>query len=109
MTHLTLMRLIQIPYTADWIAEPDGATGDIDVDAFITDSQLDEMEREAAEWVAEVAEREEARDEFVDPEDADSSPLEDIVAAAAAAATPSTSTPTQQQQSFLSFSRRRNL
>ncbi|XP_059073636.1 uncharacterized protein LOC131874330 [Cryptomeria japonica] len=89
----------------DWIAEPDGTIGDIDVDAFITDDQLDEMEREALEWAAEVAEREEAGDEFADPEEADSSPIEDI----AAAATPSTSAPTQQQQSFLSFSCRRNL
>ncbi|XP_059073706.1 uncharacterized protein LOC131874380 [Cryptomeria japonica] len=97
------------PYTADWIAETDGATGDIDVDTFITDAQLDEMEREAAEWAAEVAEREEAGDEFADPEEADSSLVEDIVAAAAVAATPSTSAPTQRQQSFLSFSRRRNL
>ncbi|XP_059076459.1 uncharacterized protein LOC131043284 [Cryptomeria japonica] len=97
------------PYTADWIAKPDVATGDIDVDAFITDAQLDEMEREAAEWAAKVAEREEAGDEFVDPEEADSSPVEDIAAATAAAATPSTSAPTQRQQSFLSFSRKRNL
>ncbi|XP_059073523.1 uncharacterized protein LOC131874255 [Cryptomeria japonica] len=97
------------PYTADWIAEPDGATGDIDLDAFITNAQLDEMERKAAKWAAEVAEREEAGDEFVDPEEADSSPVEDIAAAAAAAATPFTSTPTQWQQSFLSFSRKRNL
>ncbi|GLJ12150.1 hypothetical protein SUGI_0185490 [Cryptomeria japonica] len=95
--------------SADWIVEPDGATGDIDVDSFITDAQLDEMEREAVEWVAEVAEHEEAGDEFVDPEEADSSPIEDIAAAAATAATPSTSTPTQRQQSFLSFSRKRNL
>ncbi|XP_059068694.1 uncharacterized protein LOC131056578 [Cryptomeria japonica] len=97
------------PYTADWIVEPDGATDDIDVDAFITDAQLDEMEREATEWATEVAEREEVGDEFVDPNEVDSSPVEDIAAAAATAATPSTLAPTQRQQSFLSFSLKRNL
>ncbi|GLJ14418.1 hypothetical protein SUGI_0232980 [Cryptomeria japonica] len=95
------------PYTTDWIVEPDGAIGDVDVDPFITDNHLAEPEREATEWAAKVAGREEAGDEFGDPEEADSSPVEDI--ATVAAATPSTSTPTQRQRSFLSFSCRRNL
>ncbi|GLJ50328.1 hypothetical protein SUGI_1072190 [Cryptomeria japonica] len=72
-------------------------------------SVLDEMEREAVEWVAEVAECEEVGDEFADPEEAVSSLIEDIAVVAAATATPYTSAPTQRQQSFVSFSGRRNL
>lgn len=62
------------------------------MEPFFTDDNLVELEREAVEWVAEVAEREEAEDEFADLAKAFPSPVEHI-----AAAPPPTSAPIEQQ------------
>ena len=98
------------PYSADWIAPPDGEGADADVgEPLLTDEQLAEFEMEADDWDADVAAREvdpelgHPSEAFVEREAPTRAPVEDV-------ATATTSTPlTQQQRSFLSFTRRRNL
>ena len=91
------------PYSADWIAPPDGEDVDADVgDPLLTDEQLAEFDMEADDWDADVA----AHEEEGHPSEAYvvlEAPIEDV-------ATTTTSTPpTQQPRSLLSFTRRRNI
>ena len=96
------------PYSANWIAPPDGEDADVG-EPLLTDEQLAEFEREADEWDADVAPHEEEH-ELGHPSEASiereapiRAPIEDVTTA-------TTSTPpTQQQQSPLSFTHRHNL
>ena len=96
------------PYSADWIAPPDGEDADVG-EPLLTDEQLAEFEREADEWDADVAAREEEHalghpsEASIQREGPIRAPVEDV--AMATTSTP----PTQQQGSLLSFTRRRNL
>ena len=98
------------PYSADWIAPPDGEGANEDVGKpLLADEQLAEFEMEADDWDADVAAREvepelgHPSEAFVEREAPSRAPIEDV-------ATTITSTPlTQQQRSFLSFTRRCNL
>lgn len=97
------------PYSANWIASPDGEDANADVvEPLLANEQLVEFEREADDWDADVAAREEHElghplEVSVECEAPIRAPVEDV-------ATATTSTkPTQQQQSLLSFTRRCNL
>ncbi|GLJ55553.1 hypothetical protein SUGI_1193130 [Cryptomeria japonica] len=82
---------------AEWVASPDDA--DNDLDPFLTNEQLSELERAGEEWDAELA----AREEEQEVDHAAEAPIsvEDVATTSAP--------PTQRPQSVLSFSRRRNL
>lgn len=96
------------PYSTDWIAPADGE--DVDVgEPFLTNDQLAEFEKEADEWDADVAAREEEHElghpskASIEREVPIRAPVEDV-------ATATTSTPpTQQQRSLLSSIHRHNL
>ncbi|GLJ18817.1 hypothetical protein SUGI_0336250 [Cryptomeria japonica] len=85
------------PYAAEWVASPDDV--DNDLDPFLTNEQLSELERAGEEWDAEVA----AREEEQEVDHAAEAPVrvEDVATTSAP--------PIQRPQSVLSFSRRRNL
>ncbi|GLJ14983.1 hypothetical protein SUGI_0244610 [Cryptomeria japonica] len=85
------------PYAAEWVASPDDV--DNDLDPFLTNEQLSELERAGEEWDAEVAAREEEQE--VDHAEEAPVSVEDVATTSAP--------PTQWPQSILSFSRRRNL
>ncbi|GLJ46567.1 hypothetical protein SUGI_0981350 [Cryptomeria japonica] len=85
------------PYAAEWVASPDDV--DNDLDPFLTNEQLSELERAGEEWDAEVAAREEEQE--VDHAAEAPVSVKDVATTSAP--------PTQRPQSVLSFSRRRNL
>ncbi|GLJ21110.1 hypothetical protein SUGI_0385880 [Cryptomeria japonica] len=82
---------------AEWVASPDDV--DNDLDPFLTNEQLSELERAGEEWDAEVAAREEEQE--VDHAAEAPVSVEDVATTSAP--------PIQRPQSVLSFSRRRNL
>ncbi|GLJ46918.1 hypothetical protein SUGI_0990050 [Cryptomeria japonica] len=81
----------------EWVASPDDV--DNDLDPFLTNEQLSELERAGEEWDAEVAAREEEQE--VDHAEEAPVSVEDVATTSAP--------PTQRPQSILSFSHRRNL
>lgn len=93
------------PYSADWVAATDV---DDDVDPFLTDEQLSELERVGEEWDAKVVACEEEHEVGHAVEAPIEAPITMVKAFIEDVATTS-APPTQRQQSVLSFSCRRNL
>ncbi|GLJ44497.1 hypothetical protein SUGI_0934070 [Cryptomeria japonica] len=94
------IRILSQPCSAsgsEWVASPDDV--DNDLDPFLTNEQLSELERAGEEWDAEVAAREEEQE--VDHAAKAPVSVEDVATTSAP--------PTQWPQFVLSFSRRRNL